>query len=169
MPNPSMFLRRLGFRWNKSVWVLPMKHVALVPLKEWTEKGAKPGVVEFAEHEEEKVVALAKQYMTKDLDETRAFVDAVVAEVRKRLDAAKALGTGTPEREKHLKETKAYAYASLYRAKQIADAVEEGALHFDITGDIGALSDALRQSIKAKSAMFFAMQNEASGITALAV
>jgi hypothetical protein len=160
--NPSMLLRRWGARINLSCWVLPMGNLALLPLKEWVEKGATVEVVEFGEHEREKVVALARRAIMRDIEETRGFIEAVIENVRKRLKAAMDLPLGSQERIEAVKLVENYQYAALWRAKAIADAAEEAALHFDISGDVDSLADALRAGIKAKSALFYTLKTEAT-------
>ncbi len=159
--NLSMLLRRFGARINLSCWVLPLKNLALVPIKMWVEKGAKVEVVEFDEHESEKVIALARRAIQNDLEQTRGFVEGSVSKVRARFADTMTLGTNTQERIEAQKKAEGYSYAVLYRAKAIADAAEEAALHFDLTGDVAELVEALRRSIKAKSTLFFHLQREA--------
>jgi hypothetical protein len=161
--NPSMLLRRWGFRINLSCWVLPLKNVALVPMAEWVERGATVEVVEFSEHERTKVVDLARKALYREINGTRTMVDKSVLVVRKRYNAAKSFASGTPEREKAAKFAERLAYTSLYRAKALADAAEECALHFDLTGDVVELLTGLRAAIKAHSALFFNMQQEVAG------
>jgi hypothetical protein len=169
IPNPSALLRRWGARVNKSCWVLPTANVALVPLKEWVEKGAIVEVVEFGEHEVEKVVAIARRAITGEVESMQRFVGTLVAKVRARFAKASALPTGSPERAEAMKDADQYVYAALYRAKGVADAAEEAALHFAITGEVAALVEALRKSIKAQSATFYAIKQKAEGQARLEV
>jgi hypothetical protein len=159
--NPSMLLRRWGARVNLSCWVLPTRNLALLPLKEWEEHGATVEVVEFDESERDKVIALAKKSITRDVEGMRSFVEASVNEVRKRLKFATSLASGSNDRDAALKAAEKYAYTALWRAKGIADAAEEAALHFDLTGDVSSLVESLRGTVKAKSAVFFSMVESA--------
>lgn len=163
--NPSMLLRRWGARINLSCWVLPTKNLALIPMKDWIEKGATVEVVEFEEHEREKVVALARRAIQRDVEEMSSFVENAVREVRRRCSLVERHPSGSAEREEVLERAEKYAYTALWRAKGIADAAEEAALHFALTADIEQIVEALRHSIKAKSASFFSIVSDAKKST----
>ena len=161
--NPAPLMHRFGASIDGSVWFMPTKNLPLIPVKEWLEKGATVvRTYEFDETESEKVIADARSAITERVDAMRDFVDKLVAEVRDRYAKAKLHPTGSQEQLDAYKAAEQYAYAALYRAKTTADAAEECALHFDITGDVAALVDALRKSIKAKSTLFFSMKGERS-------
>ena len=163
LSNPSGLMRRFAVRINLSCWVLPLKNLPLLPVREWVEKGASVEVVEFDEGEREKVVALARRALQREVEEMRRTVEASVAKVRERYAGVKALGTGTTERSEALDRAGHYAYLIGYRAKALADAAEECALHFDLTGDVAPLVGALRKTIKAKAAIFFDLYRDAKG------
>jgi hypothetical protein len=168
--NPAPLLHRFAASIDGSVWFMPTSNLALIPVKDWLEKGAAVvEVFEFDESQNEKVIANARRAISENVDGMRSFVEKLVGNVRTRYAKAKGLATGSQEQLDAFKEADQYAYASLYRAKGVADAAEECALHFDITGDVAALVDGLRKSIKAKSALFFSMKNERSTETTMAL
>lgn len=155
--NPSGLLRRWGIRVDLSVWIVPMKNLPLIPMKEWIDKGAVADVVEFGEHEREKCLSIARRTLQNDVEKMRLTVEKSVAKVRRRFDSLRSIPVGTPERDEAQKSAEHFAYLTLYRAKAIADSAEECALHFDLTGDVAPLVDALRRTIKAKSALYFSL------------
>lgn len=159
--NPSDLIRRWGARINLSCWVLPLKCLVHLPLKEWEEAGATVEIVEFDEHEREKVIALARRAISRDLDSMLAYLGRTVAEVRKRFEFVGGLATGSDERDEAFQRAKQYGYAALYRAKGSADAAEEAALSFQLTGDLAGLVAGLRQAIKAHAATFYALEQRA--------
>lgn len=161
--NPSDLLRRFGARINLSCWVLPTKNLALLPIKEWEEKDATVEIVEFEEHEREKVLALARRSIARDVDEMQAYVDRTVAEVRRRFARVRGLATGSEERDEAFARAKQFAYVAVYRAKNTADAAEEASLHFALTGEVAPMVAALRKSTKGRAALFFALEQEARG------
>lgn len=165
MRNPASMLRRFGVTVDGSVWILPVKNIVLIPIKKWRELGVTAEVVEFNESELPKVIAIARRAISNDLDSMRAHVEKSVAEVRKRFKAVDACPTGSTERDEARKHAEHFAYVVLYRAKGIADAAEECALHFDLTGDVEPLVDGLRRTIKAKAAIFYGMQEQARATT----
>jgi predicted nucleotidyltransferase component of viral defense system len=141
--------------------VLPTKNIALVPLAEWVNSGATVEIVEFEEHEREKIVALARRAILRDLTEMTAFVEGAIDEVRSRCSFVERHPTGSAERDAALERAEKYAYTALWRAKRTADAAEEASLHFALTADIASAVDALRLGIKARSAAFFALTDDA--------
>lgn len=163
LSNPSGLMRRFAVRINLSCWVLPLKNLPLLPVREWLSKGASVEVVEFDEGEREKVVALARRALQREVEEMRKTVEESVAKVRAKYVAVKGLAAGTTERGEALDKAGHYAYLIGYRAKALADAAEECALHFDLTGEVAPLVEALRKTIRAKSALFFDLYRDAKG------
>lgn len=161
--NPSGLLRRFAARINLSCWVAPLKNVALLPLKEWIESGAIVEVVQFDENEREKVIDLARRAIIRDVEEMREYVNVHVRSVRKKFDAVSNLASGSDDREKAWKKAEHFAYLGLYRAKKLAEAAEEAALHFDLTGDVASVVEALRGTIKARAAIYFSLSRKARG------
>jgi uncharacterized protein YaiE (UPF0345 family) len=144
--NPSEFLWRHGARINKSVWVIPDKNLAMLPIKAWEERGAVIEVVRFDERDGDTIMRLAKTALVSELGRIRDALDEAATEVTRRLSSIDT------SNEEAFKKVKSHGYSASRRARLAIERMVECALTFDLTGDVEHLTNAVRQSVKAREA-----------------
>ena len=152
--NPSARFKRAGVRINYSCWIVPLHLVPLLKLSELKGQGADVEIVEFAEGETDKIIAMAQSALRKEIARIRKQVDNTIETARKKYK-------GADEQEKyHI----AYSYHKITekRIKDALDSAVESAMAFDLTGDLEYLMKAARKAIGAMDETLYAEQNRAS-------
>lgn len=153
--NPSHLMHRLGVRSDGSVWLVPETNLPRIPVQAWRDKGATVEVVRFDhERDGETILRLAREAMIRNVSAVREALDKSVAEVERRFKAVPAGDKAA------LDKAHAYAYSKVQRAKNYLTAAKEAAMAFTILGEVDGLLDGLRDTIKARDTLYYAMYRE---------
>jgi len=148
--NPSRRLEALGVRANLSCWFIPTKNVTALPIDEMNAAGCDCLVVEFKEHEWPKIVAKAREVLSKSIEGVRDELEKGAKDI---MVQARALGPGD---EKEWTLLRGVAYRQLKKARDLATSAADCALAFDLLYEIEPLRKGMLQLAQARTELYMA-------------
>lgn len=152
--NPSDRLRHIGFRIDGSVWVIPNNHVPYNLLNEMTAAGVTWHLLEFTGSQAEKILALAKDVMEKEIAEIATRLETSIQSADQQYDTRLAESEGGKEIEKAESYYRSRTRGALKRAEQMLKDIEKAAGCFGIsvgTSVSYSTIKALRTSVAARA------------------
>lgn len=146
--NPSDQFRGHGVRINYSCWIVPEGRVAMLPLDQMQQGGAKVQVVRFDSSETDTLLRMAKTALFDEAARLRNALEHTVSEAKKRFSKHVEVFN-----EDEYKRSGTYASIHMRRVAEAIKSAEQCALAFDLTGDMAEILDGLRKT-------YAAMQHE---------
>lgn len=131
-PNPSGRLRRRGFRIDGSVWVIPNNAIPYHLLDEMTAAGVTWHLLEFIPGEGEKILALARNAMRKEIEDGQRRLAEVIERYDSRYDADLGQAQDGNETDKAEKQYRSRTKEAVKRAEQLLKDIEAAAARFGI-------------------------------------
>ena len=156
--NPSPILRRIGVRINLSAWIIPVHLIPWPKFNDIRGAGAALEVVEFAEHEYDKLKILAREALEKEAGTIFKSLLRSIEAAKKAYRAAE--GFESPSGEDRRTRLEKSTARLLRKSKKLLVCAEEAAVAFELTADVQTVFDGIRDAIAAKNEAFLKWKAE---------